>query len=91
MVGLRGMRNAFKPAVVKGKPTPRGSAGFDNPRENVDPHIKTQVVSSREGSVEKVPVNGNDICNKTYVDAAGFVDTFEFLVGNALQPEQHCR
>lgn len=36
------------------KPTPnqnssnKGNAGFDNPRENIDPHIKTKVVSSSE-------------------------------------------
>lgn len=48
--------------------TPKGAAGYDNPRENIDPHLKTQVLSSREGSVEKVPVNDNDIVNKKYFD-----------------------
>ena len=28
--------------------TPKGYAGYDNARENIDPHIKTQVVSSKE-------------------------------------------
>jgi len=26
----------------------QGQAGYDNPRENIDPHVKTQVVSSKE-------------------------------------------
>ena len=48
--------------------TPKGDAGYDNPRENIDPHIKTKVVNTREGTVEKIPVNSKDIVNKIYVD-----------------------
>lgn len=42
--------NLFKPDVVvkKHNPTGIGEAGYDNPRENIDPHIKTSVVSTKE-------------------------------------------
>ena len=61
-------QNIFKTPSAH-KPTPQGNAGYDNARENIDPHIKTKVVSSMEGTVEKVPVNNSDIVNKAYVDS----------------------
>ena len=61
------LRSAFS-SVRLPRPTPKGEAGYDNARENVDPHIKTKVLSSKEGSVTKVPVDGIDIANKDYVD-----------------------
>lgn len=40
------LKNAFS---VKPLPkTKLGNAGYDNARENIDPHIRTKVVSSRE-------------------------------------------
>ena len=40
------VKNYFKPAPIqKGK---LGQAGFDNPRENIDPHVKTKVISTQE-------------------------------------------
>ena len=39
------LRNAFS---VRSRPTPKGSAGYDNARENIDPHIKTKVLSFLE-------------------------------------------
>ena len=59
--------NIFKPAS-RPRPTSLGAAGYDNARENIDPHIKTKVVSTKEGSVEKVPTEDSDITNKKYVD-----------------------
>ena len=39
----------FKPSKnISKKTAGQGDAGFDNPRENVDPHIKTKVVSTKE-------------------------------------------
>lgn len=31
----------------------QGSAGYDNPRDNIDPHVKTQVVSTKELNASK--------------------------------------
>ena len=39
--------NAFSPSS-RNRPTPKGAAGFDNPRENVDPHVRTQVADTKE-------------------------------------------
>jgi len=38
--------NAFK--SVSRRSTPKGAAGYDNPRENIDPHIRTKVVNTKE-------------------------------------------
>ena len=39
--------NAFKPSRNSFK-TPQGSAGYDNARENIDPHIKTNALDAKE-------------------------------------------
>ena len=39
--------NVFKPKSVQ-KQVTVGMAGYDNPRENVDPHIKTKAISTKE-------------------------------------------
>ena len=61
------MKNMFKPIRIS-KKTLRGNAGYDNGRENIDPHIKTKVVSTQEGSIERAPTADNHITNKKYVD-----------------------
>ena len=40
------IKNAFSRVVKTPKGTPQGQAGYDNPRENVDPHVKTQAIST---------------------------------------------
>ena len=45
----KNLLNSFSPVVrSRGKLTPVGSAGYDNPRENIDPSIKTQVMNMKE-------------------------------------------
>ena len=44
------------------KPLPNKSAGI------LDDFAIRKVISSKEGTIEKVPVNSNDITNKAYVD-----------------------
>ena len=61
-------KNMFN-RVSSSKRTPKGSAGYDNARENIDPHVKTKVVDQLEGSVQKVPAVAKDIVNKEYVDS----------------------
>ena len=56
--------------VKSAKPVSAGNAGFDNTRENIDPHIKTKVLNSMEGTIEKVPVDNSDIVNKLALDTA---------------------
>lgn len=66
MVSAKQVINSIKPNLTKAPPqgpTEKGSAGYDNIRDDIE---KTK--SLREGSVEKVPVNNNDIANKKYVD-----------------------
>ena len=43
----RKIANAFS-EVKSSKITPKGGAGYDNPRENVDPHVKTRAFSTKE-------------------------------------------
>ena len=41
------LKDAFSsPKAVKA--TPKGAAGYDNARENIDPHVKTKSVSTKE-------------------------------------------
>lgn len=47
------LSNAFTAVKPSGK-TGKGYAGFDNPRENIDPHIKTKVVNSVESIFQKI-------------------------------------
>ena len=65
MVTARQVINSTKSKTIrvpKGK-TQLGSAGYDNPRDDIE-----RVKKMREGSVEKVPSVDNDITNKKYVD-----------------------
>ena len=67
MVTAKQIINSIKPNLTKAPPqgsTQKGSAGYDNIRDDIE---KTK--SLREGSVEKVPANNNDIVNKLYADA----------------------
>ena len=52
------IKDIFKPKKEKGKLTPKGYAGYDNPRENIDPHIKTQAISTREIIGTKLEIKG---------------------------------
>ncbi len=79
MARPKNIGNFFNPDP-RGK-TKLGAVGYDNARENIDPHIKTQVVSSKEGTVEHTPTLAKHITNKEYVDA----NDFSFLAGNGIQ------
>ena len=65
MVTAKQVINSTKPKIIKvpSGPTQLGSAGYDNPRDDIE-----KVKKIREGSVEKVPALDNDITNKKYVD-----------------------
>ena len=57
--------NSIKPNLTKAPPGPtqKGSAGYDNVRDDIE-----KVKKLREGSIEKVPILDNDIMNKKAVD-----------------------
>ena len=55
--------NSFANSEVK------GGVGYDNPRDNIDPHVKTSVLTTIEGTIQDPPVNAEDIVNKQYVDS----------------------
>ncbi len=46
------------------KATPKGAAGFDNPRENIDPHIKTQAISTKEIKTDSISLKFGDIVSE---------------------------
>jgi len=68
-----GLTNAFKP-VTSTKATPKGNAGYDNPRENIDPHVKTQAFSTKE-----ITLSDGSAAGYVMNDAAGVLSG-----GNAL-------
>jgi len=37
-------------------PTPKGGAGYDNPRENIDPHLKTKALEVKEINAGKIKI-----------------------------------
>lgn len=44
-------KNPFAPIRIP--KTPKGSAGYDNQRENIDPHVRTKAMNTRELYVSK--------------------------------------
>ena len=66
MTTARQVINSTKPKkrIIPISSTPLGSIGYDNPRDDIE-----RTKSLREGSIEKVPANANDIVNKSYCDA----------------------
>lgn len=59
MARPRKMENIFNPSPIKTKANPPGSVGYDNPRENIDPHIKTKVISTKE--IQSQDISGSNI------------------------------
>ena len=78
------LKNLFKPQGKQPKFVRAGDAGFDNARENIDPHIKTKVVSTQEGSIERAPTNSNHITNKAYVDGLTDIKLIDNSIANDL-------
>lgn len=57
----------------------RGAAGYDNSRENIDPHVKTRAITASEGTIQGIPTAPKDIVNKEYVDTAVSTDLIPAL------------
>jgi hypothetical protein len=48
-------RNPLAPGRTgRAKAAKKGQAGYDNPRENIDPHVKTQVLSTNQGVFDNI-------------------------------------
>lgn len=75
----------------KGKPTNIGQVGFDNPRENIDHHVRTKALTTKEisgasldvtdlkiksGTIIDTPTANRHIANKAYVDASVLAEDF---------------
>jgi len=58
------MENVFTPSFTKNPKT----VNYDNARENIDPHIRTQAMTSKQGTIQHTPTNAKDIVNKEYAD-----------------------
>jgi len=56
--------NSIKPKkdIFKAE-TPRGEIGYDNQRDDIE-----KIKNIREGTIQKVPANNDDIANKKFVD-----------------------
>lgn len=59
MARPRKMENLFKPdrIIKRGRPGTKGGLGYDNPRDVIDPHIRTKVVNTKELKVDGNAVN----------------------------------
>ena len=70
MASLKRAANALVPSSSRQSHTAgsAGTVGYDNPRENIDPHVKTKVITASEGTIQHTPSNDKDIANKKYVD-----------------------
>jgi len=64
----------------KNVPTPLGAAGYDNPRENVDPHIRTSAVSTRE-----VTLSDGSAAGYVMNDASGVLSGGHAAGGGAVE------
>ena len=67
-------RNLFRPVINKSR-TLIGNAGYDNPRENIDPHVKTKVVSTQEIGGSPVFTKGGLPFGEIWVKGNGTADT----------------
>jgi hypothetical protein len=79
--------NPDKNKATKFSNVKAGEIGYDNIRENIDPHVKTQAVSTSEGTVQNTPSDSKDITNKEYVDSQIAGENHWDLTGN--QPNQY--
>jgi len=61
------MENMFKTPVLKFSGVKQGQAGFDNPRENIDPHIKTTAISTKEIIGNSFDIGTADSSTKFYL------------------------
>ena len=69
-----------------GVPKRASSKGFSSPGNQspgiLDDHAVRKNIASREGTVEKIPVNDSDIANKKYVDSAVITQQIENKAGS---------
>jgi hypothetical protein len=53
---------------IKLPATPKGAAGYDNARENIDPHVKSKVVNTIEGIFRKIQLIGKTAGSILFLD-----------------------
>ena len=58
----KSMLNVFKPIKSPRHGNVQGKAGYDNPRENIDPFIKTQVINTKQFSGNLI-FTGGGMCH----------------------------
>ena len=74
------MKNPFKLSNTTFSSLPNQSAGI------LDDFAVRKDVATIEGTIEKIPVNANDITNKAYVDSQISGENHWDLAGTELQP-----
>ncbi|MAG40031.1 hypothetical protein CMI41_03625, partial [Candidatus Pacearchaeota archaeon] len=80
----------FKVSIPKVKENTIGEVGYDNPRENIDPHQKTKAIETKEintqkGNISETPSVGDSITNKTYVDSQISGENHWDMTGNYVE------
>jgi len=54
--------------------TPIAQVGYDNPRENIDPHIKTKVLDTIESIFQKIKLLGKSVGSVLFINSNNELD-----------------
>lgn len=77
------LNRAVQSLSPKQNRTPKGSVGYDNPRENIDPHIKTKVVSTKEISAANI-ITKNAMVTKDIYMSGDKTAAFSYKYGDTV-------
>lgn len=87
---MKGFSNALKQLTPVKKPIQtanRGANGYDNPRENIDPHIKTRDISTKNISAA-ILVEANDLrANRSLIVSGSNLVVRDGKVGIGRNPD----
>lgn len=72
MAGLKSAVRSLTPRARRSK-TPIGNAGYDNVRENIDPHIKTKVLSTKDIYGRNAYLSGGAVIDGTISGLNGYI------------------
>ena len=75
---MANIKNAFSPTKAS-KIIPKGNQGYDNPRENIDPHVKTKVLDTKELIIDGVTYTPGGAPEGTAVLSTGELGASKFL------------
>lgn len=82
MGSLRSVVREMEKATVK--PSTQGQIGYDNPRENIDPHIKTKTISTKQGLTNIAPIGSVMAWLKTFTGVPSLPDNWAECDGSVI-------